>query len=183
MGHQPFESWLLSAEPLVPEDERRLQDHVDTCESCRELTFAWGEVESLFRESTLEEPTPGFANRWQIRLENLVVEQRVRRQKFISWGFISLTGGVAILVLTVMVVLFFTTVQSPIQVFVSGITFFAGLLALMSAFQVAFFPALEVIFTGMPPMLWFMLFIALSLSILLTTISIRRFIFPRRVAL
>ena len=183
MGHQPFESWLLSAGPLMPEDERRLQDHVATCESCKELSFAWGEVESLFRESALEEPKPGFANRWQIRLENLAIEQNLRKQKMISWGFISLTVGAALLILSIMVILFFSTVQSPIQVFVSGITFFAGLLALLSAFQVAFIPALDVIFTGMPPMIWFMLFIALSLVILLTTLSIRRYIFPRRVVL
>lgn len=183
MGHQPFESWLLSVEPLMPEDERKLQEHVDNCESCRELSFAWGEIESLFRESAIEEPKPGFANRWQIRLENLVIKQNLRKQKMISWGFISLTLVVALIVLTVMVIHFFTTVQSPIQVFVSGITFFAGLFALLSAFQVAFIPALEVIFSGMPPMLWFLFFLAFSLAILISTISIRRYIFPRRVAL
>ena len=108
MCHQPFESWLLSAGPLMPEDERMLQEHVDACESCRELSFAWGEIESLFRETSIEEPMPGFANRWQIRLENLAIEQNLRRQKLISWGFISLTIGVALIVLTVMVILFFT---------------------------------------------------------------------------
>ena len=183
MGHQPFESWLLSAEPLMPEDERRLQDHVKTCESCRELSFAWGEVEALFSATAIVEPKPGFVDRWQVRLENFAFEQNLRRQKMISWGFISLTLGVALLVLTVMVILFFSTVQTPVQVFVSGITFFAGLLALFGAFQVAFIPALEVIFTSIPPMLWAMLLIALSLAIVLTSISIRRIIFPRRVAL
>lgn len=183
MGHQPFETWLLSAEPLMPEDEKKMQEHVKTCESCRELSIAWGEVEYLFNAAAIEEPKPGFAIRWQNRLKKLAIEENLRRQRMFSWGFISLTVGVAILVLTVMVILFFSTIQSPTQVFVSGITFFAGFLALLSAFQVAFIPALEVIFTSVPPLLWLMVFIGLSLAILLTTISIRKIIFPRRVAL
>ena len=183
MGHQLYESWLLSAEPLMPEDEKMLHEHVETCQSCRDLFFAWQEVGNLFSEAPIAEPTPGFADRWQIRLENLEIEQKLRRQNLISLWFVSTTIGAALLVLLVMVIVFFATVQTPFQVFVSGITFFAGLLALMSTLQVAFIPVLEVILTSIPLVIWFIVFVALGLSIILTTYSIRKYIFPRRVAL
>lgn len=183
MGHQPYENWLFSAETLMPEHEKMLHDHFETCQACRDMFFAWQEVEDLISKSPIAEPTPGFARRWQLRLENLAVEQNLRRQNLISLWFVSTTIGAALLVLLIIVILFFTTVQTPFQVFVSGITFFAGLLALLSALQVAIIPVLGVILASIPPVIWFIVFVALGLSIILTTFSIRKYIFPRRVAL
>ena len=183
MGHQPFESWMLSVEPLMPEEAKMLHDHVKTCDSCWEMFYAWEEVEALFNAAPIAEPPPGFAQRWQTRLDNLTLKQNFRRQNMISWSFVSLTTGVALLVLSVMVIGFFVTVQSPVQVIISGITFFAGLLALASAVQVAFIPVLEVVLTTIPSLWWFIVLITIGLSAIFTTISIRKFLYPRRVAL
>lgn len=183
MGHQPFESWMLSVEALMPDEAKMLHNHIESCDACRELSYALEEVESLFNAAPIAEPIPGFSLRWQTRLESLTLKEDLHRQKLVSWSFVSLTMGVALLVLTIMVVLFFATVQTPIQVFISGITFFAGLLTLASAVQVAFIPVLEVILTSIPPLWWFIVFIAISLSAIFTSFSIRKYLYPRRVAL
>ena len=38
MNHQPFENWLLSEEPLPPENKRELDTHLQTCDQCRDCT-------------------------------------------------------------------------------------------------------------------------------------------------
>lgn len=182
MGHQPFETWLLSGERLLPADERKLQDHLDSCESCQNLSTAWSEVDELFLRTDLEEPAPGFTMRWQARLANLKQAEQLNKQRLSTGLFLGLSAGAALVVLTVLIIQVLTTVQTPVQVFASGLSFLASLLTLASAVQVAFIPFLEVLLVNVPIYWWFVLAMAVSMCILLISFSFRYFLLPRRVS-
>jgi predicted anti-sigma-YlaC factor YlaD len=183
MSHQPYESWLLSEEPLMPDQIRVLHDHLETCASCRQLSVAWEELKSLLQDAPVEKPVTGFTERWQARVASLSVEENYWKQRRMSWWFFSLTAGASIFVLIALGIYYFTSIQSPIQFFISGVTLFAGLLALVSAFQVAFIPFIEVLMVSIPPFWWLIFAFGFSSLLLIWTFSLRRIIFPRRVSL
>ena len=94
MVHRPFEDWLLDEERLTTEKAVALQEHLQSCASCRQLSQAWQEVEVDLRTSPTLAPRMGFTNRWQARLES--DRRRLhRRQSAAALGF-SL-GGAALL--------------------------------------------------------------------------------------
>jgi len=183
MGHKPFESWLISEQPLQREEEQRLHEHVETCESCRQLSNSWAEVQDLFREPQLVKPPAGFSKRWQTRLVDLSLIENERRQRRVSWMFFTTTAGAAFIVLGFMVINFFTSVQTPIQLFISGITLIAGFLNLASAMQVAVIPFVEVLLVSVPTLWWFIIAIAACTLTLVLTFSARKILFPWRVSL
>ena len=183
MGHQPFETWLLSGETLLPKDEQQLQEHLNNCDACQLLSASWNELDALFHEAPLEKPAPGFTMRWKARLAGLEQTELLRKQQRTSWLFFSLSAAAALLVLVYLVIQFFVSVQSPVQVFISGLTLWAGLLTLASAFQVAFIPFLEVLLVNIPIYWWIILAMAVSMCIVMFSFSIRYFLIPRRVSL
>lgn len=183
MGHQPFETWLLSEEPLLPMDEQQLQEHLENCDACQHLSAAWNGVDAFFRKASLEKPAPGFTMRWQARLAAMEQTDLLRKQRRTSWLFFSLSAAAALLVLVYLIVQFFVSVQSPVQVFISGLTLWAGLLTLANAVQVAFVPLLEVVLVNVPIYWWIILAMAVSMCVVLFTFSIRYILNPRRVPL
>ena len=183
MGHQPFETWMLSEETLLPDQEQRLHDHIEICESCRQMSNAWQEVQGIFSATPLAEPSTGFTERWQVRFNEMSMAEIARSQRRASWLFFGVMTGAALLILGFLVIQFFSSVQAPVQVFIYGVTMLAGLLTLANAVQVAFIPFLEVLIVSIPPLWWFILAFAACLLTLLMTFSIRQFLFPRRVSL
>ena len=183
MDHQPFETWMVTEEPLLPDQEQRLHEHIEICESCRQMSIAWQEVQGIFSATTLAEPSAGFTERWQARLNEINEAETARSQRRASWLFFGVTMGAALLILGFLVIQFFSTVQAPVQVFIYGVTMFAGLMALAHAVQVAFVPFVEVLIVNIPPLWWFILAFAACLLTLLMTFSIRQFIYPRMVSL
>lgn len=94
MFHQPYEDWLFSEEPLTSQETAALQDHLQSCESCRLFSAAWRKVECELQMAPLLAPDPGFTSRWQARLES--ERQRMQlRQSLILLGFS--IGGAALL--------------------------------------------------------------------------------------
>ena len=183
MDHKPFESWLISDEPLLPEEEQRLHEHVESCESCRQLSTSWAEVQVLFREPQLVLPPGGFTERWQARLVNFNMIENERRQQRTSWIFFATMAGAALLILGFMAIQFFSSVQAPIQMFIGGMALIAGILNLASAMQIVIIPFLEVILVSVPIYWWLIIVIAACLLTLVLTLSARRILFPRRVSL
>lgn len=91
MNHQLYEDWLLSEEPLAPQETAALQQHLQGCESCSLLSVAWQEVEDQLQMAPTLAPAPGFTGRWQARLE--ADRQRLhRRQSLALLGF-SMAGA------------------------------------------------------------------------------------------
>jgi hypothetical protein len=183
MDHKPYETWLITEDPLLPDQQTQLDEHLKSCPSCRQLQYSWQKVEQLFGEAPVLEPRTGFTNRWQIHLQQELSLQKEREQKRSTWIFLVSTTGAAFLVLIIMAIMFFSTVQNSTEVFISGMTLISGLLNLTSAIQVAFFPLLEVFFISVPTY-WLLLlaggacFITLAL-----TFSIFRVLNTRRVSL
>ena len=183
MGHQPYETWLISEEPLLPEDKQLLDEHIESCDACRQLSYSWVEVQGLFREPQLARPSPGFAKRWQARLVEVELLEAERRQKRMSWMFFAVMAGAAAILLGFMVVQIFSSVQTPVQLFIGGMTLITGVLNLASAMQVAIIPFLNVILVSVPTYWWLILVLAACLLTLVLTLSARRILFSRRVSL
>lgn len=182
MDHQPFEFWLTSDETLRPEDERKLHEHLESCESCRQLSNAWVEVQELFREPQLALPSPGFSERWQAKLAEYQLSEVERYHRRISWIFFAVMSGAALVLLGFVSIRFFSSIQAPIELFIGGLTLVAGILNLATAMQVALVPFLNVIIVSVPTYWWFMLVIAACLLTLVLAFSARRIFYPRRVS-
>jgi hypothetical protein len=95
MNHQPFEEWLLLGEPLGPGETAELQEHLQSCETCRELSGSLQAVEQHLRAAPLEAPQPGFATRWQARLE--ADRQRLHRRQSLAFLAFVVAGAVLLL--------------------------------------------------------------------------------------
>jgi predicted anti-sigma-YlaC factor YlaD len=78
MNHQPFENWIFTDGPLQPEDQEKLNEHLQSCESCRRLSLAMEGVRQTFISAPSPAPAPGFTHRWQ---ERLAVHRHARQQR------------------------------------------------------------------------------------------------------
>ncbi|MDD5370007.1 MAG: zf-HC2 domain-containing protein [Anaerolineaceae bacterium] len=81
MNHLPYEEWLLSDEPLSPEQQMRLEEHLSSCEACQQLADAWQSLANVLRVIPEVAPTPGFAQRWQARQ----LQRRTAQHRHITW--------------------------------------------------------------------------------------------------
>lgn len=109
--HLPFEEWLLSERSLSAYQEQALNEHLQTCEACRQLDQTWGSVSNLFRTAPVVAPKVGFTIRWAQRqaAERL---QKQRRQAWIIFGIVALNAVVFLTLLASQVVAMMT---SPAQ--------------------------------------------------------------------
>jgi len=76
MKHQPFEDWIFSNEPLGEEEQRKLDAHLETCDSCRTLHAADFALNGMLAGAPTLSPAPGFQARFAYRLEE---QRRMRR--------------------------------------------------------------------------------------------------------
>ena len=113
MGHQRFENWLLTEEPLKPEQQIELQTHLEACLICRTLSDSWQSVAQHLSATTLVDPAPGFTARWEARLETARALAE-RRTNLIILAFS--TAG-AVFLLALMVIQLFFAFESPAEFF------------------------------------------------------------------
>jgi anti-sigma factor RsiW len=183
MSHQPFETWLLSEEPLSPEQAGALREHLTTCESCQQLSTAWSEVQHLIRQAPVVEPASGFTARWQVRLaETRLVEQR-KRQRRQSWWALLASLGVAILLFGLLVAQILTVYDSPTDLLLMEASRLMGLLSTVRAIQEILTVLWGVLLSTVPPGWWAGLAAALGLLSLLWILSLRQLMLPRRITL
>jgi predicted anti-sigma-YlaC factor YlaD len=114
MNHKLYEEWLFTnveglEGELTPDQATDLQEHLRECASCRELVEAWQEVEVQLQEAPLAAPQPGFANRWQARLEADL--RRLHRRQTLAVLAFSVAG--AALLLGSLALLALPWLQSP----------------------------------------------------------------------
>lgn len=76
MNHQPYETYLLSEEPLAQDHQRELNAHLETCAECRELKRAWQAIHGELLIAPTVAPQPGFSQRWSESL----AERKARKQ-------------------------------------------------------------------------------------------------------
>ena len=96
LTHPPFNRWLLSGEPLSPEQNTILQEHLRYCPECSQLQAAWGEAQLQLSSAGQVAPAPGFTRRFQQRL----ALQRVKRQRRSSWMLFLGAAGMALFILS-----------------------------------------------------------------------------------
>jgi hypothetical protein len=181
MDHKPYESWLVADEPLLPEQALSLQEHLDSCEACRQLQKSWDEVEGIFEERIFILPQPGFTERWQMKLAAELKIETEKQQVRSTWMFLAATTGAAFMVLVIMAIRFFSSLQNSTEVFISSMTFFAGVLNLTATIQKAILPIFEVLLISVPTP-WWLLFVAVtSMLVLVLAFSTLRILKTRRV--
>ena len=59
MKHHVFEDWLFNQDPLSPQEQEALREHLSECESCRTLSAAWHNVEVKLKEAGGKPTTAG----------------------------------------------------------------------------------------------------------------------------
>lgn len=109
MNHQPFRDWLLSDEQLSERETLALQDHLRSCESCHQISFAWKEIELEFKRVPQVDPAAGFTQRWQAHLH----EYQVYRQARSGWLTIAATSSVVITLFIILAMQVWSLVQAP----------------------------------------------------------------------
>lgn len=181
MNHQPFENWLLSEEELSPEDVNALDAHLETCDQCRKLGEAWSGVLDLFQEVPEVEPAPSFISRWQERLE---IEHKIElamRHRWQSMIMLILIGNVITGLVFLLATQFFTTFETPLSLFMSGIYRLTSIVTFISAVQNIFFTLYRTITSVVPAGIWAILGIGLVGSGAIWVISMTSLaVLPRR---
>lgn len=181
MNHQPFENWLLSEDILSPENMSALQDHLETCDHCRELQSAWTGVLDLFQDVPDIEPAPGFVNRWQARLE---VERQIElsiRHRWQSIIMLILTGNVIVGLVVLLGTQFLTTFDTPLELVFSGVYRLASIVTFINMVQNIFITLYRTITSIVPVGLWAVLGLGLVGSSAIWMISLKSLsVLPRR---
>lgn len=181
MNHQPFEDWLLSEDPLSPEDKESLDLHLKTCKQCSELLSAWHGVKSLIVEAPAAEPKPGFVDRWSSRLEVEKQLDRVVRHRWQSVIMLILFANVITGLVILLGTQFFTSIESPISLVLSGISRLVSTVALLNAIQNISGLLLGTILDIVPVGIWALIGLGLIGSIVTWIVSITSLsMLPRR---
>jgi predicted anti-sigma-YlaC factor YlaD len=177
MNHQLFEDWLFSEDPLNPEQAQALQEHLKTCDSCRQLSAAWSEVETLFASTPPAKPAPGFTSRWKTRWQSKLANELHKRQRRQTWSIFAITTLGTVLLFIVMLDQFRSTINAPTDLVLFWVGWLTSLLSYANAVQDVSIALLRTLVSVFPPSYWVILlsaFIALSL---LWIFSLRHFYF------
>ncbi len=175
--HQPYENWLFSAEILTDEQSKELHEHLLTCEHCRCLAAGWQDVELELKAAPAVAPAPGFASRWQVRLN----AGRARRAQRQAVYFLVFSIGGAVLLLVALGILVWPVFQSPypfLLAVASRITFaYTVSNTITSVLETLSKATLEVI----PPMLWLALIVVLGSLSVVWVFALRKLAYVRRI--
>lgn len=176
MNHQPFRDWLLSGEKLSTDEIQELQEHMQSCESCRQTDAAWREVESVLRGIPQVEPAPGFTNRWQAHLTAYLEQKQKRR----GWIMIGLDVVMIVVLFALIANQVWSLIQMPGPFLVAWFTRLFSLVTLYYTFQDMFSS-----FSGSIPFIsivgMFFLVGIVSFMSVLWLATYRKLIFVRRI--
>ena len=86
MDHRPYKDWLLNDERITPDQDRDLRVHLRNCPECAALARA----NLALRSAPVTAPAPGFALRFQTRLQ---AERKVqRRRSLLGFSILAVVG-------------------------------------------------------------------------------------------
>ena len=131
MNHLPYKDWLLAEEPLPAEQSEDLQDHLRTCEPCRQIESAWTDVNALIQKTPAVDPLSGFAMRWQTRL----VAHRLKKQRQLAWIIVGLCSGIAVTLAALFGTQLLEILQSPGHLILVWISRVSGILSIYWGIQ------------------------------------------------
>ena len=127
MKHKPFETWILLHEPLLPDQDQALDEHLKDCQHCRQLKQALMGAETLFQTTFDAQPAPGFSQRWQARLEEDRQEEMSRRHRWHSWMALIVMGNTVAFWTVILSQQLLTTFNSPAEFFLMWVFRFTSL--------------------------------------------------------
>ncbi|RPI29701.1 MAG: hypothetical protein EHM70_15470 [Chloroflexota bacterium] len=178
MNHQPFETWLLSEESLLPEQGRALREHLRDCEACRQLETSWAGVHQFLRSAEPATPAVGFTLRWQERL----AEQKIIRHKRQSWAMLFFTSGMAMLLLLFLGTQAFDLLNDPGPLLLLWASRLVTLLFYADATRDIVLTLLRSIITVVPLPMWVLLTGMLSILCVLWAVAIQQLTSARRIS-
>jgi hypothetical protein len=181
MSHQPYESWLISDDPMTPDQHASLLEHLQFCDSCQRLKDDWVQVERVLITKPIKKPIAGFTKRWQTRLANLQKEEQAYLDRKSSIIFLSLTASLTVLTVTFMLIYSLSAYESSAQILVGGISFLTGVYTFFSLSQQLLETFIQVFSALIPPVWWFVFAVAGGLLSLVWVEFLRRVMFSRRI--
>lgn len=182
-NHLPFETWLLSEEPLAPEQILMLQAHLKGCEVCRQLAEAWSGVEQLFRAVPTVQPASGFTTRWQARLAKAELQEKLLKHRRQTWWMLMINFGAAALLMALLILSVLFIYSSPAQLVLAGAYQVVMLFSFINAVQEIFTTLVIAAFTVVPPWGWVLIASTLAVLNVLWVVSLRQIILPWRLKL
>lgn len=166
MNHQPFENWLLNDQPLSHEEKRELDSHLRGCQYCTNLA----ETGLALHATHMVSPAPGFANRFQARLE----AQRIAQRRRNLWGVILFTCAGLGLIAWLAAPLLGQIASSPAEWFSLLVGLVLFVISSVQALVEIGMLLLHVAPGFIPPYLWMIPASGIAGLVLLWTISIWR---------
>jgi anti-sigma factor RsiW len=158
--HLPFEEWILSDDTLSENDLRELQRHLRECDQCRSIDQGWRLARQSLRETEMQAPAPGFANRWKA-----MARQRLQTPSPAqAWFFLVATGLGSLAMATALAVQTSAEGFSLSGVFSRSATVVAGTLGDWASASDTLGLVLRIVSHSIPPV-WYLLAVFL-LSVL-----------------
>ena len=183
MIHQPFETWILTEEPLTAEQAHSLHTHLEACEACRRLSSASANVDQLLRNIPPMRPASGFTARWQARQAEQSLKAYRQRQHRQSWWFFTLNTFGAVFLLVLLAAQLNFAIVSPTTLLLSGVRLATSWLSFANAVQEILTTFLSVIVRIVPPLWWVVVVTGISFLSLIWIFSLRILLLPRRIIL
>ena len=177
LNHLPFEEWLLSTETLSPDEARQLQEHLLSCQSCARLSVALREVDRELRNAPVLAPMPGFAPRWQARLETNRLQAH-RSQTFIIM-FLCIGGAMFMLALLGLAI--FPVLRSPWPVFLAFLYELTSTFTLATVISEALVTVVKAVYEMVPVTQWAAIWVALAGLGALWVVAMHRLTLPGRI--
>lgn len=178
-NHLPFEDWLFSDEPLDARESQSLQEHLQDCSSCSELSLAWHEVETRLKSAPALAPAAGFTLRWQARL----AADRLKKERRQTLSILLFSIGGALLLLLFLAWLSLPALRSPEPFFWASVYRVFSLVTLAGSAQ-DFLTSIFQPIAGLVPFTWVVLFAGLLCELgVLWIVTLRLLTRPRRVTL
>jgi hypothetical protein len=109
MSHHPYEDLIFSDQELTKQEAMALNDHLQECDACYQLSVASKEIEGWLDEAKMIEPEPGFMTRWQISFEAQKRQSEFRQNRAM---LISTIGG-GVVIFAAIIYLIWPMIQSP----------------------------------------------------------------------
>jgi hypothetical protein len=166
MNHRPFEDWLLDDQPLSIEQKRELQSHLRVCNSCSAIA----ESNLALHTIHIVSPTPGFRDRFQLRLAKRRREQKWRQ---IIGILVLVLGGMG-LVYWLAGPIIQEAFSSPAELITSAVGYFLFILTSLQVLSMASTILLRVVPTFVSPSVLFVTALIISGAGFLWIVSIWR---------
>jgi hypothetical protein len=167
MDHRPFEDWLLNNQQLTSNEKRQLNAHLQTCSSCTALA----EVDLALKTVKMAEPTAGFTDRFQVRLE--ARKKALRQRNF--WGFFVLTVSVVGLLAWFCWPVIKSFIQSPVSLLASWLSSLVSIWASLAALFQGGRVILKVVPGFVPAYIWMVILVVAAGWSLLWVFSLMKF--------